>query len=253
MSRRPLIAGNWKMHHNVAETSAFLGGLLAENLPEAVDVVVCPPYLSIATAADTLADSAIGIGGQSCHWAAHGAFTGEVAPAMLAEAGAGWVIVGHSERRTLFGETDETASQRAAAAQEAGLQVIFCVGETIEEREADRTSAVLERQSAAMSKLDPDKLVVAYEPVWAIGTGHTATTGQAQEAHAFLRFRLETFFGGAAAAAIRILYGGSMKPANAGELVGQMDVDGGLIGGASLDVASFSAIIRAAADCAAGV
>lgn len=253
MSRRPLIAGNWKMHHNVAESSTFIEGLLAAELPDTVDAVICPPYLSIPNAATLLSGSHIGLGGQSCHWESKGAFTGEVAPEMLNEIGAGWVIVGHSERRTLFGETDETAAGRAAAAQKAGLQVIFCVGETIDERQADETSAVLERQSAVIATLDPSRLVVAYEPVWAIGTGLTATTGQAQEAHAFLRFRLETFFGSEAAAMIRILYGGSMKPANAAELIGQMDVDGGLIGGASLDVASFSAIIRAAADCAAGV
>jgi triosephosphate isomerase len=250
--RRPLIAGNWKMHKGVAETTAFLEALLAEELPATVDVLCCPPFTSLPSAAMIATDSSVLIGAQNVHWEAAGAFTGEIGAPMLGELGIGWVIVGHSERRTLFGETDDTALARARAAQTAGLKVIFCIGETLEERDAGTTFAVLERQTDALGELDPVHLVLAYEPVWAIGTGRTATAAQAQEAHAFLRLRLAALFGGEAAAAVRILYGGSLKPDNAHELLRLADVDGGLIGGASLDVRSFSAIIRAAADCAAG-
>jgi triosephosphate isomerase len=251
-SRKPLIAGNWKMHFGVAETTAFLEKLLQEDLPDTVDAIVCPPYVSIPAAASVLAGSSLGLGAQNVHWESHGAFTAEVAPAMLMEVGARWVIVGHSERRTLFAESDVFAARRAQRAQEEGLRVIYCVGETLTEREAGSTFSVLEAQTSVLAGLDPTALVIAYEPVWAIGTGHTATPHQAQEAHAFIRRRTATILGTDAAAALRILYGGSLKPANAHELLGQDDVDGGLIGGASLDVASFSAIIRAAADCAAG-
>jgi triosephosphate isomerase len=246
MGRRPLLAGNWKMHKGPEETSAFLEGLVAEDLPGSVDVLVCPPMVSLPVAAMVLTASDVSLGAQNVHWEASGAFTGEVSAAMLAEVGASHCIVGHSERRTFFGESDETAGRRAAAAQDAGLVVVFCVGETLDEREAGETFAVLERQLEVLRSLDPAKLIVAYEPVWAIGTGRTATTDQAQEAHAWIRRHLEGFFGEAAAAALRILYGGSMKPANAAELVAQPDVDGGLIGGASLDLDSFSAMIRAA-------
>lgn len=249
--RRPLIAGNWKMHQNVAATSELLEGLLAEDFGTGVDAVVCPPFTSLPHAAMLLTGSNIGLGAQNCHWENSGAFTGEVAPSMLIELGAQWVIVGHSERRTLFSESDITAARRAKAAQEAGLTVIYCVGETLEQRQADQMFSVLETQTAGMADLDPAKLVVAYEPVWAIGTGLTATADQAQEAHGFLRGRLEGFFS-SAAESLRILYGGSMKPGNAADLVGMPDVDGGLIGGASLDVGSFSAIIRASAHCAVG-
>jgi len=249
--RRYLVAGNWKMHRGVAEASALLEQLLGEDLPPTVDVVVCPPFVSLPAAAMLLSGSTIGLGAQNVHWAEEGAFTGEIAPGMLTEIGVEWVIVGHSERRTLFGETDETAARRAAAAQAAGLEVIFCLGETLEQRDAGETLAVLERQSGVLAGLDPAHLVVAYEPVWAIGTGRTASPEQAQEAHAFLRSRLEAAFG-EAAGGVRILYGGSVKPGNAAELFGQPDVDGGLIGGASLDARSFSGIIRAAASLAAG-
>jgi len=250
--RRPLIAGNWKMNKTVAETSAYLEGLIAEDLPTTVDVVCCPTFVSLPAAAMVVTGSQIGLGAQNVHWDTSGAFTAELAAPMLTEIGVGWVIVGHSERRTLFGETDETALDRARAAQAAGLEVIYCVGETLAERDTGETFAVLERQTAALGALDPGHLVLAYEPVWAIGTGRTATPAQAQEAHAFLRVRIASIFDGAAADGMRILYGGSLKPSNADELLPLADVDGGLIGGASLDVGSFSAIIRAAADCAAG-
>ena len=250
--RRLLIAGNWKMNKTVAETSTYLEGLIAEGLPTTVDVVCCPTFVSLPAAAMVVTGSQIGLGAQNVHWDASGAFTAELAAPMLTEIGVGWVIVGHSERRTLFGETDETALDRARAAQAAGLEVIYCVGETLAERDTGETFAVLERQTAALSALDPGHLVLAYEPVWAIGTGRNATPAQAQEAHAFLRVRIASIFDGAAAEGMRILYGGSLKPSNADELLPLADVDGGLIGGASLDVGSFSAIIRAAADCAAG-
>jgi triosephosphate isomerase len=186
------------------------------------------------------------------HWEESGAFTAEVAAQILTEIGVGSAIVGHSERRQLFGETDSSALARARAAQDGGLEVIYCIGETLDERDGGDTFAILERQTADLGILDPDHLVLAYEPVWAIGTGRTATPAQAQEAHAFLRLQLAKLFGSDAAERVRILYGGSLKPANAHELLQLADVDGGLVGGASLDVRSFSAIIRAAADCAAG-
>jgi triosephosphate isomerase len=251
-TRTPLIAGNWKMNNDTAATSALVAGLLAQRLPATVEVVVCPPYLAIPHAAELLSASTIGLGAQNVHWEDAGAFTGEVSAPMLKEFGVAWAIVAHSERRTLFGESDASAIRRAAAAQEHGLKVIFCIGETLAERQADATFEVLERQVDGVVELDPALLVVAYEPVWAIGTGLNATPEQAQEAHAFIRGRLAGAFGASDADALRILYGGSLKPSNARELLSQRDVDGGLIGGASLDVDSFSAIIRAAADCAAG-
>lgn len=250
--RRFLIAGNWKMHKGIAETSRFMEGLLGSPLPDAVDVVVGPAFTSLPAAAMLATGSGVGIAAQNVHWADAGAFTGEVSAAMLAELGVEWTIVGHSERRTLFGDTDRTVRDRARAAQAAGLRVIYCIGETLADREAERTFQVLESQTDGLGGLDPDLLVVAYEPVWAIGTGRTASPEQAQEAHAFVRRSVARALSPAAADALRILYGGSLKPANAHDLLGQPDVDGGLIGGASLDVESFSAIIRAAADCAAG-
>jgi triosephosphate isomerase len=250
--RTPVIAGNWKMHKTVAETTAYLETLLAEDLPGTVDVICCPTLVSLPAAAMVLTGSQIGLGAQNVHWETSGAFTAEVAAPMLTEIGVQWAIVGHSERRTLFAESDETALDRARAAQAAGLGVIYCIGETLAERDAGSTFAVLEGQTTDLGSLDSNHLVLAYEPVWAIGTGRNATPAQAQEAHAFLRLRMAGVFGGDAAEGLRILYGGSLKPSNAHELLPLADVDGGLIGGASLDVSSFSAIIRAAADCADG-
>lgn len=252
-ARRPLIAGNWKMHHGPASTQSFLERLLEEDLPESVDAVVCPAFVSLPVAAMLLSASRICLGAQNVHWESQGAFTAEVAAPMLRELGAEWVIVGHSERRSLFGETDASALKRALRAQQEGLKVIYCIGETLEEREQGRTFEVLEKQTSSLGELSPDLLALAYEPVWAIGTGRNATPDQAQEAHAFLRERLGGLLGDSAAATTRILYGGSLKPANTRDLVGQPDVDGGLVGGASLDVASYSDMIRAAADCVAGV
>jgi triosephosphate isomerase len=242
--RTPLIAANWKMHGDAAGVQRYLEELLPFVEGGAVEVVVCPPFTLLPAAVMIAAGSRIAIGGQNCHWEERGAFTGEVAPGMLVELGARWVIVGHSERRQHFGETDASAAARARAAQRAGLAVIFCLGETLEQREAGTTFAVLERQSAVLAGLDPGLLAVAYEPVWAIGTGRNATPDQAQEAHEFLRGRLAAGLGIAAARSLRLLYGGSVKPDNAATLLAREDVDGALVGGASLDAAAFSAIIR---------
>jgi triosephosphate isomerase len=250
--RTPMIAGNWKMHHGVSETQVFLETIVNQDLPAGVDVVVCPPFVSLPVAAMVTTGSKVALGAQNVHWESSGAFTGEVAAEMLIEIGVRWAIVGHSERRSLFGETDENTIRRARRAQDAGLGAILCIGESLDQREAGQTLDVLEHQIAGLDRLDPHRLVVAYEPVWAIGTGRNATPEQAQEVHAFLRRRLTEVFGRTETDAIRILYGGSLKPSNAHDLLGQQDVDGGLIGGASLDVDSFSAIIRTAAECAAG-
>jgi triosephosphate isomerase (TIM) len=228
-----LIAGNWKMYKGPAETAEFCLALREQDLT-GVDVVVCPPYVSLAGAVQLLAGTEIAVAAQNVHWEHEGAYTGEISAAMLREIGVYGAIVGHSERRQYFGETDETVAKRALAALEAGLFVIACVGETAEERDRGETEAILRRQ---VSVLEPDdNLVVAYEPVWAIGTGKTATPEIAQEAHGFVRSLLD----------VPLLYGGSVKPDNAAELLGQPDVDGALVGGASLDLDSFTAICRAA-------
>lgn len=244
--RQPVVAANWKMHGSLGSTQAFLEALIETSVPPGVQVVVCPPFPLIPAALLVAGGSPVAIGAQNCHWEERGAYTGEVSAPLLVEFGVEWVIVGHSERRQIFGESDRTALSRARAAQAAGLQVIFCVGETLDQRERDETWAVLEQQTAGLHELDPRRLTVAYEPVWAIGTGRTATPDQAQEAHAFLRSRLGTVLGAGAAAGLRLLYGGSVKPDNAADLMAREDVDGALVGGASLDVDSFSAIIRGA-------
>lgn len=246
MRRRPLIAANWKMFGSIEGVQRFLEALIPRVPEGGPQVVLCPPYTLLPAAVLVATGSPVEIGAQSCHWEDKGAFTGEVAATMLTELGVGWVVVGHSERRQYFAETDATAAARARAAQRAGLGVIFCLGETLDEREGEQTFAVLERQSAVLAGLDPAHLAVAYEPVWAIGTGRTATPTQAQEAHAFLRQRAGHLLGEDAAAALRILYGGSVKPDNAASILTQNDVDGALVGGASLDVESFSTIILAA-------
>ena len=228
-----LIAGNWKMFKGPDATDAFCRTLREADLG-GVDVVVCPPFTSLATAVQVLAGTDIGVFAQNCHWEAEGAFTGEISARMLREIGVYGTIVGHSERRQYFGETDETVARRTGAALDAGLNVIACVGETEAEREAGETEAVLRRQ---LTVLEPDdSLVLAYEPVWAIGTGKTATPEMAQEAHAFIKSLVD----------LPVLYGGSVKPENADELCAQADVDGALVGGASLDVDSFASICRAA-------
>ena len=232
-----LIAGNWKMFKGPAEAGEFCRGLREADIGT-VDVVVCPPYVSLGAAVQALAGTEIGVAAQNVHWAGDGAYTGEISAMMLRELGVYGTIVGHSERRQYFGETDETVVARIAAATEHGLQVIACVGETEAEREAGETEAVLRRQVGAIADgiLETDDLVIAYEPVWAIGTGKTATPEIAQEAHALVRSILD----------VPVLYGGSVKPDNAGELAAQPDVDGALVGGASLDLRSFATICREA-------
>ena len=230
-----LIAGNWKMYKGPAETAEFCVDLKRrlDDL-DAVDVAVCPPFTSLAVAVQILAGTEIAVAAQNVHWEREGAFTGEVSAPMLRELGVYGAIVGHSERRQYFGETDATVAKRAKAALEAGLSVIACVGETETEREAGETEDVLRRQVSVLE--GEDNLVVAYEPVWAIGTGKTATPELAQEAHAFIKGLLD----------VPVLYGGSVKPENAGELLELPDVDGALVGGASLDVESFAAICLSA-------
>jgi triosephosphate isomerase (TIM) len=230
-----LIAGNWKMYKGSAETAEFCLALREEDL-EGVDVVVCPPYVSLAVAVQLLAGTEIAVAAQNVHWEAEGPYTGEISAEMLLELGVYGAIVGHSERRQYFGESDETAANRAQAALAAGMFVIGCVGETEEERESGQTEQVLRRQVSALEA--DDNLVLAYEPVWAIGTGKTATPEIAQEAHAFIKSVLE----------VPVLYGGSVKPENAAVLLSQPDVDGALVGGASLDLESFIAICRAGAN-----
>jgi triosephosphate isomerase (TIM) len=229
-----LIAGNWKMYKTATETAEFcreLRDVLGE--VEGVDVAVCPPFTGLGPAVQALADTEIAVAAQNVHWEAEGAYTGEISAPMLVDLGVYGAIVGHSERRQYFGESDEAVSRRAAAALEAGLSVIACVGELEEERERGETEDVLRRQLASLEA--HDNLVVAYEPVWAIGTGKTATPDLAQEAHAFVKSLLD----------VPVLYGGSVKPENAAELLAQPDVDGALVGGASLEVDSFVAICRA--------
>ena len=229
-----LIAGNWKMHKGAAEAAEFCVALREQELPPDVDIVVAPPFVSLAVAVQLLAGTDIAVAAQNVHWDDEGAFTGEISPSMLRELGVYGAIVGHSERRQHFGETDESVSRRTRAALAAGLSVIACVGETEAEREAGETENVLRRQVSVLER--DENLVVAYEPVWAIGTGKTATPELAQEAHAFVKSLLD----------VPVLYGGSVKPDNAPELLAQPDVDGALVGGASLEVDSFLAICRAA-------
>jgi triosephosphate isomerase len=246
--RTPLIAGNWKMFKTVHEAVVFAKELrpLVKDVV-GVDIVVAPPFTALYAVAEALRNANVGVGSQDVFWEAEGAFTGEISPAMVREAGAEYAIVGHSERRRLFGDTDEAVNRKTRAAMAAGLVPIVCVGETLEERERNETFAVLERQLsgglAGLSRKEVGDLVVAYEPVWAIGTGRTASSAQAQEAHAFLRRRLREIFGDEAADRCHVLYGGSVKPGNVAELMAQPDVDGALVGGASLEVTSFAEIV----------
>lgn len=249
--RRPIVAGNWKMNKTSGEALA-LAGEIARALGdfEPVDVVLCPPFTALHAVSRAIGGTRIALGAQNLHWEKAGAFTGEIAAAQLLDAGCAHVIIGHSERRQFFGETDETVSRRLGAALAAGLAPIVCVGETLDQRKTGRTEAVIREQvQKGLAGLDAQalgRLVIAYEPVWAIGTGMTATPDQAQDTHAFIRGLLKSMAGEAVAGAVRIQYGGSVKPANAKELFGRPDIDGGLIGGASLDAASFVAIVKAA-------
>jgi triosephosphate isomerase len=245
--RTPIIAGNWKMYKTARQAAEMITNLrdLVQDVAD-VEVVVCPPFTALQAAVEAAKGSRIAVGAQDCSWEKEGAFTGEVAVPMLADLGCSHVIVGHSERRQYFGETDATVGKKVGAVLAQGLSCIACVGETLAEREAGQTLAILERQvkDGLARHLASAKLVVAYEPVWAIGTGRTATPAQAQEVHAFLRQQVSRLGGPAAAEGLRILYGGSVKPDNVAALMSQPDVDGGLVGGASLEAASFAKIVR---------
>ena len=246
-SRRPLIAGNWKMNGLAGDGLALAAEIAARSeTVSAVDLVVCPPFTLLTRVGETIAGSRLALGGQDCHTAEAGTHTGDVSAAMLADAGCRYVIVGHSERRADHGDTDARVKAKAEAALAAGLTAIVCVGETEAERDAGRTFAVVETQLAGSlpERAGPENTILAYEPVWAIGSGRTPTPAEVQEVHALLRARLAERLGAAAAERLRTLYGGSMKPGNSAELLARPDVDGGLVGGASLKADDFLAIAR---------
>ncbi len=250
MSRTPLIAGNWKMHKTVAEAEQLIAALLPRvSSVDGIEVGICPPFTALSAMVDSARGSRVAIYAQNVHQADSGAFTGEISPPMLAELGVFGVVLGHSERRELFGETDRALAQKVPAALDAGLQVILCVGETEEERLAGDTERKLRHQvQEDLARVDHERLgelVIAYEPIWAIGTGQVASAEQAQEAIAFVR-ALVADRSSEQAQRTRILYGGSVKPDNAAELLVLPDIDGALVGGASLDAASFAAIVEAA-------
>ncbi len=247
--RKKIIAGNWKMYKTPAEAVALVDGLKkALGGQTAVDAVVCPPFVSLTEVSRVLAGSGIALGAQNLFWEAEGAFTGEISGPMIKAAGAEYVIIGHSERRQFFGETNATVNRRLKAAFSYGLKPIVCVGENLAEREAGKTFDVVKDHVtgslAGLGKEDMNTVVIAYEPVWAIGTGKTATAAQAQEVHKFIRGIVAKLFDQATADALRIQYGGSVKPENAAELMSQPDIDGALVGGASLKADSFAAIIK---------
>jgi triosephosphate isomerase len=247
--RKPVIAGNWKMYKTQEEARAFFAALKPLVATSThCEIVIGAPFTALAASVAAAAGSAIAIAAQDVYWASEGAFTGEISPKMLVEVGCRAVIIAHSERRQFFGETDETASKKVKAALAAGLTPIFCLGETLAEREANATHAVLERQfRGGLGTLTPaefSRIIVAYEPVWAIGTGRTATPEMAAEAHRFLREQASSVFKPEAATALRILYGGSVKPDNIKGLMAQVEIDGALVGGASLDAQQFSSIVN---------
>lgn len=247
--RKLIIAGNWKMNKTVAESLALVRGLKIELATcKEVDIVICPPFTALGEVSQAILDSVIRLGAQNMSENNYGAFTGEIAAGMLKEFSVRYVILGHSERRQYQKESDELISQKARAAHAASLKPIVCVGETLSERESGKTEKVLQTQvTGSLAGLTPEQMeetVIAYEPVWAIGTGKTATTAQAQDAHAFIRKQVGGMFDDNIARRVRIQYGGSVKPANARELMSQPDVDGALVGGASLDARSFSDIIK---------
>jgi len=246
--RTPVIAGNWKLFKKTAEAVQLVEGIIPLIKGKSgVEIIVAPVFTVLAGVAKAIAGSPVRLAAQNCYWEEEGAFTGEVSPGMLLDAGCSHVIIGHSERRQYFGETDETVNRKIKAALAAGLTVIFCIGETLAERESGKTFAVLKNQVAgglaAVAGLDD--VIIAYEPVWAIGTGKTATDAQAQEAHAFIRGEVAALYGAAVAAQVRILYGGSVKPENIAGLIARPDIDGALVGGASLNAESFAALVQA--------
>jgi triosephosphate isomerase len=245
--RRPLIAGNWKMHNNCAQSVELVSQLIKSAPDSEVDIVVAPPYTALSSVATVLKGSPIALSAQNIFWEESGAFTGEIAPAMLKDVGCTHVIIGHSERRQFFNETNETVNKRLKAALKASLIPILCIGETLTEREGEKTLAVIEEQlTGGFHNVSPDEMepvIVAYEPIWAIGTGETATPEQAQEVHRFIRELVARIFSKQIAEGIRILYGGSVKPDNVDHLMAQTDIDGALVGGASLKADSFARII----------
>jgi len=253
--RKTIIAGNWKMYKTIKEAIELANGLKREFFKldfAAVDVVLCPVFTALSEVAEVLTETDIGLGGQDVYWQDEGAFTGEVSPVMLKDAGCQYVIIGHSERRQFFAETNETVNKKIKAALKCGLTPIVCVGENLQERETSKTFKVIEDHInnglADIGASDILKLVIAYEPVWAIGTGKTATPDQAQEVHKFIRDLLKKNYGQETADNVRIQYGGSVKPENITELMNKPDVDGALVGGASLKVESFSAIVAKASE-----
>jgi len=247
--RRPIIAGNWKLNKTIPE-AIDLVARLKRSLYDVTDtdIVVCPSFTAIAEVAETLSESTIAVGGQDLYWEASGAFTGEVSGAQLKDAGCSYVIIGHSERRQFFGETDATVNKKIKAALAAGLTPIVCVGELLQERESGKTEEVIRVQvQGSLANLTEDEMsgiVIAYEPVWAIGTGKVATPQQAQDVHKFIRGLLEKMFGKAVASQVRIQYGGSVKPSNVKELMAAPDIDGALVGGASLDADQFIQLVK---------
>ena len=247
--RTPVIAGNWKLFKTIGEATAFvneLKPLVAET--KDVEIVVAPVFTALNAVSKAASGSNINVAAQNCYWEEEGAFTGEVAPKLLKDAGCSHVIIGHSERRQYFGETDATVNKKAKAAIAAGLTAIVCVGETLVERESEKTFTVIETQVQSglegLTKEVAAKVIIAYEPVWAIGTGRTASNEQAQEVHSFIRNLVVRLFDAATADAVRILYGGSVKPDNVKGLMAQTDIDGALVGGASLKPDSFAAIVN---------
>jgi len=247
--RRPVIAGNWKMYKTAAETRAFFQAFLPlVASTKHCDIIVASPFTDLAAAVESVRGSSIEIAAQNLHWEREGAFTGEISARMLVESGCRVVIIGHSERRQFFGETDESVHRKTKAALEAGLTPIVCVGELLSEREGNLTQAVLKRQFegglAALTPAEFSRILIAYEPVWAIGTGRTATPEIAAEAHGYLRSLAAERFTSELASALRILYGGSVKPENIKGLMAQDEIDGALVGGASLDPKSFAAIVN---------
>ncbi|MBO4695370.1 MAG: triose-phosphate isomerase [Clostridia bacterium] len=248
MLRKPIIAGNWKMNNTIAETEALVKDLIPLVADAKCDVVICTPYTDLAKAVELTKGTNIKVGAENVHWAEKGAFTGEISAKMLVELGVEYVIIGHSERRQYFGETDASVNMRTKAALAAGLIPIVCVGETLEQREKNRTKAVVRKQIngafADIPEEDAKKIVVAYEPVWAIGTGRTATDEQAQETIKNIRGMIAHLYGRKFANRLRIQYGGSMNPKNVAGLMAQPDIDGGLIGGASLKAEDFSKVVK---------
>lgn len=248
-NRRPLIAANWKMYKTVAEAISFVKSIQEETGP-CIDreVVIAPAFTALKAVRGILKQQGYRLAAQNCHREEKGAFTGEISPIMLKDLGCEYVIVGHSERRQMFGETDETVRLKAGAVFKAGMAPVVCVGEILEEREQGKTFEVLAGQiEGALNGLSPvqaERLVIAYEPVWAIGTGRTATPGQAQEVHAFIRERIASLFNKGVDKKARILYGGSVKPSNIDELMAEPDIDGALVGGASLEVDSFKRLVQ---------